>query len=75
MNYGSKHFVLFLTCIFEFGREYFTPLRRFAEERFDMTLFAKHHERRGYPAQGNAWSADRAAICPTRDLLVVRIRS
>jgi len=73
MNYGTCALVQFLTCIFGFGREYFTPLRRFAEERFAMTLFGKQHERR-YRGQANTWSADRAAMCPTIDL-VVRIRS
>jgi hypothetical protein len=33
VNYRKRFVVLFLACFFEFGREYFTPLRRFAEER------------------------------------------
>ena len=68
LNYGKRSFVGFSTCFFDFGREYFTPLRRFAEERFAMTLFTKNHERQGY----SAWQP----MCPASDLLVdVRIRS
>jgi hypothetical protein len=74
---GFPNASTFFTCLLEESREYFTPLRRFAEERFAMTLFATQHERRGYLAQGNTWSpADRAAMCAkTSQLVDVRIRS
>ena len=54
------------------------PFGVLPKRELTMTLFAKQHERRGYPTQGNTWSpADRAAMCLTSDLsiTVVRIRS
>jgi hypothetical protein len=69
MNYGNCDAVLFLTCFFQNPKEYFTPSAGLAEERSDMTLFAKQSERRDAML---AWH-----YCPatTSDNLVVRIRS
>ena len=46
MNYGNFADVLFLTCIFEIGREYFTPLRRFAEESSEIRYDAVYETTR-----------------------------